>query len=143
MHEFRKPVAPDETYRYRISAAMCRTWVSPELFQSLHPGTELDWKHEPANLANPRAIRLAIRRKGLGYLPDLLLQDVHAALESGGELRVSVERVNLPPEPIQHRLLVRVELWSTVDGFKPFTAEPFQPLASDASSPIVRTLDVA
>lgn len=93
----------------------------------LESGESLDLVPEPENPVDPLALR---KHTGdgvhVGYVPRYLVQDLHALR---GTVTVTVERVNLPPAPIQFRLLCRIEApWP--DGFSPCSGELFAPRAA-------------
>jgi hypothetical protein len=74
----------------------------------------------------------------VGYCPRYLLDDVFKLLRqtSGAEqtVKVTVERVNLPPIPIQFRLLCKLKApWP--DGFQPFSSSIYQPIESAVAVP--------
>lgn len=63
----------------------------------------------------------------LGYVPRYFAPDVRALRNAGVEPRASVLRVNLPPAPVQQRILLRLDApWP--DGFLPFAGDEYLPL---------------
>jgi hypothetical protein len=72
----------------------------------------------------------------IGYCPRYLRSDFGRLIDSNeGEIKVTVERVNPPPAPIQFRLLCRLEgRWPR--GFEPFSSSDYTPLV-EATSPAV------
>jgi len=85
------------------------------------------------NEVDPTA--LAVRTSDhvfLGYMPAYLTRDVLKINASCSKCRVFVERVNLPPAGVHHRLLCRVEgCWPS--GFIPYTTDDYLPLQPDAT----------
>lgn len=76
---------------------------------TLVTGQELRIRDEPRNPANERAMLLdAARDVPVGYIPDWLVDDVHALRDAGLAVRVLVERVNLDA-PNHLKLLCRLE----------------------------------
>lgn len=73
---------------------------------SLKPGDRLSLRHEPGNPVNARAILVTRDGVRLGYVPDPLLDYVHAIIAADYEL--VVERVNTPDAGLHMRLLVRL-----------------------------------
>jgi hypothetical protein len=70
-------------------------------------------------------------RARLGFVPNILVEDLGATLENGEALRAEVVRVNLPPAPMQQRLLVRFSL-RRGEGFAPLSTPRFEPLPATA-----------
>jgi hypothetical protein len=72
----------------------------------------------------------------IGYCPRYLRADFLALLRSNAGLKITVERVNPPPAPVQLRVLCKsVMHWP--EGFRPFSTDEYQPLvpASAARTP--------
>lgn len=68
----------------------------------------------------------------IGYMPSYLLDDAHTLHDTCMFCEVYVDRVNLPPAPIQQRLLCRLQsCWP--DGFTPYATARYQPLSSNAA----------
>lgn len=68
----------------------------------------------------------------VGFLPRYLLQDAWELQEACGYIEVYVEQMNLPPAPIQHWLLCRMEsCWP--EDFVPYCSKLFKPIADDAT----------
>lgn len=83
------------------------------------------------------ALRTAERFKGdmylVGYCPRYIRGDIADLLEnvSCERVEVTVERVNLPPVPIQFRVLCRLKLrWPP--GFRPFSTPEYLPVTSSS-----------
>jgi hypothetical protein len=73
---------------------------------SLRPGDQLSLVHESDNAINGRALLVTQDRVRLGYVPDPLLDYVHAIVRSAHTLRV--ERLNSVECGLHMRLLVRL-----------------------------------
>jgi hypothetical protein len=74
----------------------------------LEPGAHLELVPEPTNPYNPRAIQLASGGTQVGWLPDYLVEEVHAYLATGRSVEVAVERANGPDVPSHVRLQCRL-----------------------------------
>ena len=77
----------------------------------------------------------------VGYCPRYLRSDFGRLIDSHeGEIRVTVERVNPPPAPIQFRLLCRLEgRWPT--DFEPFSSPDYVPIVESSSPAITEELE--
>jgi hypothetical protein len=95
----------------------------------LAPGERLlllfDWQ----NPEDPRAVALRTEDKVLlGYAPRYYGEDLERLRSERAPARVEVLQVNLPPAPIQQRLLVRLDApWTA--RTEPLSSEAYQPLA--------------
>lgn len=71
-------------------------------------------------------------RHNLGYCPRYLTKDIINLLEINPQsVQVVVEKINLPPAPIQLRLLCSLTApW--YDNFNPFSNEIYQPIMEDS-----------
>ena len=98
----------------------------------LKPGERLFLMLDVQNETTPEAVALRTSDKHLlGYVPDFLVAEAARLIEV--PMNVLVEQVNLPPAPLHHRLLCRIEArWPA--EIVPFQGERFQPLeAQDAT----------
>lgn len=77
---------------------------------SLKPGESLDLASEPDNPFNYRALKLLADGAPVGWVPDYLLEEVHAHLDSGRGISLVVERANGPEAPWHVRLLCRITI---------------------------------
>ena len=95
--------------------------------QSLRPGSRLELRAELANPVNPGALLMDAEHDApVGYVPDVLLDYVHAVRDHHGA-EVRVDRVNPPPAPITLRLLCRLTgQWPP--GPLPFTGPEYEPI---------------
>ncbi|KMM46561.1 hypothetical protein CWIS_04480 [Cellulomonas sp. A375-1] len=104
--------------------------ISAERLESvlceLQPGSPLRLAPEPTNTRNPEAILVLASGQPIGYVPDLLVRDVHrlAAVE---RIDVSVIRVNGPDAPAHLRVLAQLDSVAS-DGFEFFRGERWEPL---------------
>lgn len=100
--------------------------------QSLQPGTPLLLMHDVQNGVDSRA--LILRTNDLhvvGFCPRYLTQDFFELVcQFPQQVHGQVERVNLPPTPIQFRLLCNLTAKWT-DDFQPFSGPIYQPLAEN------------
>jgi hypothetical protein len=97
----------------------------------LQGGERLLWMLDAQNAANPNAVALRTEdRYLLGYVPDYLLTDVGQLVERRAPTEFRVERVNLSPAPVHHRLLCRLEARAP-QGFAPFQDDRFRPIGTD------------
>jgi hypothetical protein len=105
---------------------------SEEALTELRAGNSLFVMADLQNDANPAA--LVLRDPGkrlLGYVPDYLANEIATSGTPAASLQVGVERVNLPPAPVHHRLLCRFRLPEDV-GDKLFRGESFRSISTQA-----------
>lgn len=77
---------------------------------SLRSGQRLEWRDEPQNPFNDRAIRLEAEGWLLGWIPNYLLDYVHKKRGEGCDLSLVVERANSADRPWHLRLLCYLEI---------------------------------
>jgi hypothetical protein len=108
--------------RHRSLDAQART-------ESLQQGDSLVLVPEPDNKVDPQALKLMTADNfHLGYCPRYLSADIYPLFQQYPELvRVTLDRVNHPPIPIQYRLLCRLSAKCDPD-FQPFAGEDYQKL---------------
>jgi HIRAN domain len=107
----------------------------------LQPQERLYLSHELQNSYDSNALLLHTDdRYNLGYCPRYLSHEIFPILQANPPLvEVFIDRVNLPPTPMQFRVLCSLTVkCDTLTGtvaktFKPFTGEDYQPLPSDDS----------
>ena len=99
-----------------------------EALGQLRPGNPLALAHEPKNPINPLAIMVIGSAVPVGWVPDLLVEDLHRLMDRS-PVTVTVERVNGPDAPWHLRLLARLRA-SPAHGFRFFTGEQWAPLAA-------------
>lgn len=127
---------PEFGYRTWFWAHSLR-YLSPagqQRLLSLAPNEQLFPRCDEANPVDKTAIEL-LTGDGLrvGYMPAYLLDDAHTLQETCLTCEVYVERLNLPPAPIQQRLLCRLQsCWP--EGFVPYSSGRYQPLSNEAAS---------
>jgi hypothetical protein len=107
--------------------ARARADVEDQL-RRLNKGDSLALVEEPGNPVNPRALLTSTVNGDcpLGWVPDILLDYVHAIRDSG-EYQLTVRQINGPEVPIHQRLLVRLE-GRVPPGFSAFSGDRWAPL---------------
>lgn len=95
----------------------------------LKPGDDLSLAHESGNPVNPLALMVLGASVPVGWVPDLLVDDMHALLNRA-DVSVTVEHVNGPDAPWHLRLLARLRA-APADDFRFFTGERWTPLADE------------
>jgi hypothetical protein len=91
------------------------------------PGDELTLAREPGNPVNPLALMVAESSVPVGWVPDLLVEDVNNLLQRTN-VAVTVEQVNGPDAPWHLRLMARLRA-TPASGYRFFTGEQWTPLA--------------
>jgi len=94
--------------------------------RDLQVGDELTLADEPSNPANPLALQVLGLSVPIGWVPNLLVEDMRAVMRHGA-VSVKVEHVNGPDAPWHLRLLARMEA-TPASGFRFFTGEQWMPL---------------
>jgi hypothetical protein len=94
---------------------------------SLRPGDPLLLALDPRNRFNQLAVMVVGSSVPVGWVPDLLLDDLHHLMERA-TVTARVEHVNAPDAPVHMRLLVRLTA-SPAGDFRFFTDERWEPLA--------------
>jgi hypothetical protein len=132
---------PDEQGLYHIHFFVHGLrYLPPETQLRIHglqPEELLYLAHDCQNPYDPKA--LVLRTEDLhivGYCPRYLVDDVFDLLyRAPAKLKVSVERVNPPPTPLQFRLLCNLTAeWSA--DFQPFSSPIYQRLDREIASAI-------
>jgi hypothetical protein len=100
-----------------------------EILPSLRAGDSLHVTPEPDNEFDRQALKIiATDRQPLGYCPRYLAADIYPLLQQNPELvRVTIDRINRPPTPVQYCLLCRLHIECDPD-FQPFSGEDYQKL---------------
>jgi hypothetical protein len=98
----------------------------------LKPGDELGIARESGNPVNPLALMVLGSSVPVGWVPDLLVEDMQVLLDRA-DLSVKVEHVNGPDAPWHLRLLARLHA-APANGFRFFTGERWTPLAGESAS---------
>lgn len=81
---------------------------SEELIKRLKPGARLALRDEPGNPYNPRALLIDVAvEQPVGWVPDWLVDDVHALRARDADIEVVVERGN-PDAPAHLQLPCRI-----------------------------------
>jgi hypothetical protein len=104
--------------------------------ERLVPGERLLVMRDIQNVQDPLAMALRTSESFegdmhlVGYCPRYLRGDIASLLdETVTSPKVTVERVNPPPVPVQFRILCKVKMkWP--EGFQPFSGTEYQPLVS-------------
>lgn len=96
----------------------------------LRPGDALGLASEPDNPVNPLAIMVLGSSVPVGWVPDLLLNDLHHLMERAN-ITVTVEHVNGPDAPWHLRLLAQLRA-SPAGDFRFFTGESWTPVGGEA-----------
>lgn len=107
--------------------------MAEERVSRLQPGDRLRWMLDRQNEFDPLAVALRTEDRYLiGYVPFYFVGDMASLVQEGKDLVIRVEKVNLRPAPIHHRVLCRLEgKWA--DEFMPFSSRQYRPLGVDAS----------
>lgn len=116
------------TYTFLVNGISHVLEVDPsaeETLQELEPGDSLQLHVEPDNPTNERAVIVASDGRQLGWVPNLLLQYVHALMRHGTD-GVTVVHVNGKDVDPHMRLLVHAE-GSVGVGFNPMTGPEWGP----------------
>lgn len=122
------PERDPETGRYLtrfLVRGVRRVLGAEEAAAHLRAGMQLRAELDPDNKVNPRARRLVSEHGVVGYVPDYLVAELDALEHAGAGPTFVVERVNPPPYPAHHRMLVRCEAdWP--EGFAPLDTPQFR-----------------
>lgn len=104
--------------------------AAEERIARLEVGERLYVMRDVQNEHNPGALLLRSEDKvSLGYVPDLLVDDLARLEFTPDNPVITVARVNPPPSPVQHRLLCHLRgRWP--EGLEPFASERFAPLTT-------------
>lgn len=109
--------------------------VNVERAMLLQPGDLLLAMRDFQNPKDPDAVALRTAEKFdkdlyiVGYCPRYLRSEILRLIDAGSLPKITVERVNRAPAPVQFRLLCKATTkWPS--GFQPFDEPDFQPLAS-------------
>ena len=105
--------------------------TQPRIHQ-LQPDNRLYVAHDCQNPYDSKALILRTEDKYIvGYCPRYLVDDFFDLLcHAPDKLEILVERVNLPPTPLQFRLLCNLTAeWSA--DFQPFSGSAYQPLVKE------------
>lgn len=99
-----------------------------DVLARLRPRDPLTLAREPGNPKNPLALMVTGESIPLGWMPDLLVEDVTSLLDRA-RVSVTVEHVNGPDAPWHMRLLARLEAADS-GGYRFFTGERWASLAT-------------
>jgi hypothetical protein len=129
---------PTEDGRYRmpffVHGLRHRLEPARALAEQLAPGERLELRLDPENPADAEALAVFARGTHIGFAPRYLRRDLRALdLANPGLGSLTVTRVNLPPTPMQFRVLATYEAaWP--EGFRPFAEPEFEPLRPDLAA---------
>lgn len=124
---------PDEAGRYQLHFLVHGLRHLPqsaiERINRLEPEEKLWLAHEFQNSYDSQALTLNTQDHYIvGYCPRYLLSEVFELLRrEPGSVDLRVERVNLPPTPLQYRFLCNITA-QCKDDFRPFSGQEYQPL---------------
>ncbi len=109
---------------------------SAERISRLQSGERLFLLHDLQNIYDARALLLCTEdRYNLGYCPRYLSEDMFEVLQDDRDsVKVTVDRVNLPPAPLQVRLLCHLAVQQ--ENFQPFSSWIYQPIPQAIASPV-------
>lgn len=99
------------------------------VLSELKPGDELALASEPGNPVNPLALMVLGSSVPVGWVPDLLVEDLQVLLDRA-DVSVKVEHVNGPDAPWHLRLLAHLHV-TPANGFRFFSGERWMPLAEE------------
>lgn len=95
-------------------------------------GDRLFCVRDVQNTVNPIAIALRTQQHAIvGYCPDYLADELTTLLDRDPELLIRVERVNPPPAPRHHRLLLTLD--ARAPGYPGLRGGRYEPLVADAT----------
>jgi hypothetical protein len=97
------------------------------VLEQLKRGDDLALVCETDNRVNPLALMVTGAGVPIGWMPDLLVDDVQRLMRQA-EVSVTVEHVNGPDAPWHMRVLARLRA-APAKGFRFFTGEQWTPLA--------------
>ena len=126
---------PDSEGRYRLHFFLHGLRYLPqcaiERINCLEPGEKLWLAHEFQNHYDSKALTLNTEDHHIvGYCPRYLNSEIFEVLLRNPSLvEVRVEQVNLPPTPLQFRLLCNITAQDS-NEFCPFSSYEYQPLSS-------------
>lgn len=126
--------------------AATRTWIyhgfargvrhvpgAEESMLAVHVGDLLEIESDVAHIWDGRALlMLRSDRARLGFVPNILIEDLGWLKDHGVEVRAEVVKVNLSPVPTHQRLLVAFKAEHRV-GFAPMSTRRFEPIAEGAA----------
>ena len=98
-----------------------------DVIDGLRPGDGLRLEPEPTNRANAEAVVVVAGDTPLGYVPNLLVRDLHRLMKIS-PVHASVVRANGPDAPGHLRLLAEIRA-EGARGFRFFQDECWRPLA--------------
>lgn len=130
---------PDSEGRYRLHFFLHGLRYLPpcaiERINRLETGENLWLAHEFQNQYDSKALTLNTEDHHIvGYCPRYLNSEIFEVLLRNPSLvEVRVEQVNLPPTPLQFRLLCNITA-QCYNDFRPFSSYEYQPLSSSSTT---------
>lgn len=127
---------PDEEGRYQLHffahALRHLPKYAVERINQFRTGEKLWLAHEFQNPYDSQALTLNTEDHYIvGYCPRYLRSEVFELLKKDpSSVNLCVERVNLPPTPLQFRLLCSITA-QCKDDFRPFSSQEYQPLMEE------------
>ncbi len=102
--------------------------------EQLSSGDRLICMLDVQNPKDPLAVALRTEHDNvlLGYLPRYLGADLYECFSHKCTVTVFVDRVNMPPAPLQSRVLCRLVVTGAHD-FEPFSGPLYQPISKQAA----------
>lgn len=107
----------------------------------LKPGDRLRLARDSGNPVNPLALMVLGSSVPVGWVPDLLVDDLRTLLDRA-DVSVTVEHVNGPDAPWHLRLLARMRV-APADGYRFFAGEKWTPLAGGSALSVGEYIRVA
>lgn len=103
-----------------------------ERIAALSEGDRLFCVRDVQNVLNPRPIALRTAQHAIvGYAPDFLAEELSKLLERHPDLLVKIERINRPPAPRHHRLLLTLD--ARFPGYPGLRTGRYEPLMAEAT----------
>lgn len=103
----------------------CNGGVLPELAV----GDRLELRDDPENSANPKAVHICVAGQPIGWIPNLMLDYVHAARVAVDPV-LTVLHLNGPDAPAHLRVLVRLE-GTVPEGYRPMAGPGWETFVVD------------
>ena len=132
---------PGKERARRVSSPLSRSRIRPHATRIWRPRNKAGSRRGIIGNAGfskpegPRCDRAAHGGKArprmylIGYCPRYLRADILQLLQWGLSPRITVERVNPPPAPVQVRVLCKLVMqWP--EGFSPYSTDDYAPLAA-------------
>jgi hypothetical protein len=126
---------PSETaneWETRFFVRSLRYLEFPDVVERLSVGERLYCMRDVQNEVDPMALALRTKPSAIvGYCPAYLTDDIGNLLVVPDTVRVTVERINPPPAPLQHRVQCHLRV-RTTSAFHAYRSGRFEPISTDA-----------